>query len=184
MKGWHGNRYGHSLASRGIKTISGDWIQSEYTKKGMVEEVPIDWLWQFRKVRGEMPEDLDRYDPKEREWIINIIKEERENINRLKKEILEEGLRVPLMLEAGRDGTVHLGEGNHRLIALKELGYENVPVRVVTGDTTFGNKLYETDVEKTDCFPSCSSPLYVFQDLEGYTPHPLLSKRDWKEEYR
>lgn len=191
MKGWYGNKYKHSLASRGIK-IGGinkeTWRESYNAKEGLVSEVPIDWLWQFRHERGQLPSNYDNWSVEEKQSIEDIkdevIKSERDNIDRLKIDISENGLKSPLILEAGRDGRVHLGEGNHRLVALKELGYEKVPVIVIPYEFTLGGIEYFTDVQKTIRFPSPANPLNVFPDLEGYTIHPMLQKWDYKEEYR
>ena len=192
MKGWYGNPHKHSLASRGIKTkYEDDWRKGKSVERGLVAEVPIDWLWKFRTERGQLPSDWDEWSEEKKRVIEGmggvdlIIKIERENIERIKEDISKNGLQTPLILDVGRDdGRVVLGEGNHRLVALKELGYEKVPVIVSVANFTFGGIEYPTDVQKTVYFPSYASPLHVFSELEGYTPHPDLKERDWKEEYR
>lgn len=186
LKGWYGNKQAHSLASKGIRTKN-TWKNSQAYEDGLVGEVPIDWLWQFRnKKRGEMPPNWDdlkvreKYEGRELE-----AKNERENIERIKKDILENGLISPLHLVVGKDDErVSLEEGNHRLVALKELGYEKVPIIVYISEFTFSGIEYFTDVQKTKYFPSRANPINVFPDLKGYTPEPRLQKRDWKEEYR
>ena len=65
------------------------------------------------------------------------------NIQKLKKDIKENGLKEPLKIIINSKGNILLVEGNHRIIALKELGYEKVPVVVTERDDLLKNILKE-----------------------------------------
>ena len=54
-----------------------------------------------------------------------------ENIKKLKESISKEGLKEPLELSINSQGAIVLSEGNHRIQALIELGYTEVPVKVI-----------------------------------------------------
>jgi hypothetical protein len=63
----------------------------------------------------------------------------RENIDRLKEKIKKEGFNGYLEISLNDKGAIALTEGNHRLQALKELGYESVPVKVLGRNTVKGD---------------------------------------------
>jgi len=54
----------------------------------------------------------------------------RATIDSLKKSIQQKGITDPLILKVHPNGRAFIGEGNHRLQAAKELGIEQLPVRV------------------------------------------------------
>jgi GNAT superfamily N-acetyltransferase len=102
-------------------TPGGKWEQSarDYTgkmpegapNKNTVEEVPLSFL---ESIPGN--------------------KLGKTNIDELADDIAANGLDETLIIEFDPStGRVYLGEGNHRVQALKKLGYENAPVRVVKG---------------------------------------------------
>ena len=93
-----------ALAFKLKKTWKKDWKD--------VEEVPIKWIAQFRE-----------YD---KSGLRNP-----ENVEVLKESIKKKGLEEPLMLVVSpTEKKASLGEGNHRLVALEELGVKKVPVRL------------------------------------------------------
>lgn len=192
MKGWYGNSQRHSLASKGISTKNlhnpinkEPWRESNIIE--FIDEVPIDWLWQFREYdRGQEPDNPYALFPNDdeetvRQWVSAIVKEERKTIKNLKKDIMENGLKSPLLLLVGMsDGKVSLGEGNHRIKALKELGYKKVPVTVVRYKNVGNGIIYDMPaVTNTHYFPGNAKPTNVFPDLDGYKVHPGLGERDW-----
>lgn len=91
-----------------MKVPSGEWLQNRYTVNGKVEPTPIEFL---QNHRGN--------------------KIGRTDIEALKKSISEEGLREPLILVYDpKTQKIKLGEGNHRLEALRQLGYTHAPTRL------------------------------------------------------
>lgn len=83
----------------------GKWAEDVY--KHYTEPIDISFLKQFRG------NSLGKTD-----------------INKLKESIAKEGLNEPLILSFDPDmKKIKLGEGNHRLRALEELGYTKAPVR-------------------------------------------------------
>jgi len=77
-----------------------------------IDDVPIDWL---KRMPG------------------NNIRSE-ENVRLLMKQIEEQGLLDPGIIHAGgQSKTAMLGEGNHRLEALRRMGYQSMPIRSWVG---------------------------------------------------
>jgi ParB-like nuclease family protein len=63
------------------------------------------------------------------------------DIEALKADILENGIREPIPLEYSQaDNTILLSEGNHRLAAAKQLGLTELPVRFVRTTRPLGGK--------------------------------------------
>lgn len=56
-----------------------------------------------------------------------------EEFRRLKEDIKNRGLRKPITLEDVKDGYYKGFQGGHRYIAAKQLGYKNIPCRVMRG---------------------------------------------------
>lgn len=55
-----------------------------------------------------------------------------EEVERLKQAIIENGITDPVMIDfCPYDGTIKLGEGNHRLMIAKELGLPSLPATCV-----------------------------------------------------
>lgn len=55
----------------------------------------------------------------------------RERIDEIKKSLLEDGwIEAPIYVGVDADGYAFISEGNHRLIAAKELGMKEIPVKV------------------------------------------------------
>jgi hypothetical protein len=67
-------------------------------------------------------------------WLEQFAEFERtgERVENLIPSVRERGFDDPLILEVGLNGKATLIEGNHRLAAARQLGLENVPVRVIT----------------------------------------------------
>jgi len=114
-----------------------------------IEDVPIEFL---EKIKG------------------NKLRMTREEMEALKKDIQENGLNNPLIVNVGADSrTAKLGEGNHRLQALKELGYTHAPVRISVGQK-WGSELNNSGLidgllipEKGKYFKSEAKPSEVFR---------------------
>jgi hypothetical protein len=116
----------------GARTIPGRWSENPNA-----EEVPTEWLAQFREYdRSARP----TRSPQE--------------MAELRQSIIEEGFNDPLILEVSRSpryedegfsnrGYAQLTEGNHRLAIALELGIENLPVRVV--GRSFPDELFSGD---------------------------------------
>jgi len=86
-----------------------------------------------------------------------------EEYDDLKSDIAERGIQSPLMIVLGRNGKAKIGEGNHRLAILIELGYTGlVPVRF----------LFHQNVEKN------SQNLYESKLAESQKSFKLLEAAD------
>jgi ParB-like nuclease domain len=115
---------------------------------GKWEMVPISWL---RKLPG------------------NTL---REPTDALKASIQSEGVKTPLIINVGKNSrTAQLGEGNHRLAALEELGHTHAPVRVTVG-SEWGkgkpNSNFDADIipQPDRYFSSDAAPSEVFRSLQ------------------
>jgi len=125
--------------------------------KNVTEQVPISWLEKFP---GNKLDDFK--------------KEEL-----AKKLGPTDDLKEPLLLTVGKDsGTAKLGEGNHRLARLKELGYTHVPVRVIIGKE-WGKELPNST--RTDLLPKAgeyfkgdAAPSEVFKDAPVHKEQPKM----------
>lgn len=85
--------------------VPGQWQKGSYSR--VTEELPIEFLSQYKG------NTLGKTD-----------------LEALKKSIQEQGLDEPLILSFDPETSkIKLGEGNHRLEALRQLGYTNAPVR-------------------------------------------------------
>lgn len=73
----------------------------------------------------------------------------RENIDRIKESITKNGFNGYLEISLNSKGAVALTEGNHRLQALKELGYTNVPIKVLGRNTVEGEYFQMVENGKT-----------------------------------
>ena len=101
------------LVQEGATTVPGAWAERAL-RAGDAVEVPTEWLADFREFNRR----------------VNPVGQD--NVEILKRSILEEGFGDALILEVGLNGRARLIEGNHRIVAALELGLENVPVRVIT----------------------------------------------------
>jgi len=87
--------------------------------KEKIEWVPLESIKPFREFDRGNPKDIGYYEGAQ------------ENIDSLKKSILQEGFHSPLMLEYHQPNrAAYLGEGNHRLSAAESIGLSHVPVTV------------------------------------------------------
>jgi hypothetical protein len=92
------------------------------------------------------------------------------DLEKLKSEIKDAGgLQEPVIIQVGKnDRSAIVGEGNHRVQAAKELGYEYVPARVLVQNNTYGSlKHYWPDIKpKADeYFKSDAKPSEVFRNI-------------------
>ncbi len=104
---------------RCVRTDGGVRMDSVETYQA---NIPLSDLMRFREYKWDSKNNRGYEDGKWTEFVDSIKKE---------------GLNEPVMLVFGRDGKVKLGEGNHRVAALKQIidesgikkvGYENVVV--------------------------------------------------------
>lgn len=96
------------------------------------EYVKTDTLWQYK--------EFDRSVDVKNSDSLN-------NIKRLEKILSEEGFNQPLILQYSKKyQTAYLTEGNHRLVAAKNIGIEYIPVRVTTdgGDKKDAKRVYRS----------------------------------------
>lgn len=93
------------------------------------------------------------------------------DLSKLKREIIEDGgLKEPIIIQVGKnDRTAVVGEGNHRVQAAKELGYEYVPTRVIVQRETHtpipGQKRDDLIPEADKYFKSDAKPSEVLRDI-------------------
>lgn len=117
-----------------------------------IEDVPISWL---KRLPGNAPRLNE------------------EQFGKLKADIEQNGLKDPLIINAGKESqTAQLGEGNHRLRALEELGYTHAPARVTVGSewgSRKPNSFFGEDIipMKGEYFPADARPSQVFNSLKG-----------------
>ena len=88
-----------------------------------------------------------------------------EKVDTLAREIDAEGLNEELIIEFDPEtNRAYLGEGNHRAAALRQLGYDNAPVRVVKGIVPEGRGVSVTPKVRADQFgwvPSDLAPSWA-----------------------
>jgi len=106
------------------------------------------------------------------------------NMEELKADIVKEGgLREPVTIQVGKnDRRAMVGEGNHRVQAAKELGYDYIPTRVWVqrnvGFSSFegaGRSIKREDLlpKANEYFSADAKPSEVFTDLDIYNPNKL-----------
>jgi hypothetical protein len=154
-----------SKAKRGSSPfVPGKWIHDPYVQAGKAELVPIEWLRQFREYNREIqPKYKGQF-----EEVMNLVK--------------QHGIDEPLMLQIGqKDRKALLGEGNTRLAALRKLGYEVAPVRVLRQQEvgSRGKAASMSKVPSDAYFPADTRPSQVFDDLEGEMK-ALLELYKWR----
>ena len=118
--------------------------------QGGVMNVDPDDLWKYRHIRNNVEEYDNVLDWNgEGEW--------RKRVDELKESFKTEGIKEALILNFDREGYAWLGEGNHRLVAARELkseGYDiKVPIRTYfqgwsssTKNTESPARLFEEEV--------------------------------------
>ena len=134
----------------------------------VMEYVPIDWLMERRG---------------------NEYRHSPERMEQLRNEIQEEGLREPVLISTGKNSrTSIVGEGNHRVLAAKQLGYTHIPVRAMVGSSA-GNDVFPEGAHDEDIipepnryFPSDAKPSRVMRSL-GYEGQPELPEDWWEKGY-
>jgi hypothetical protein len=80
--------------------------------------------------------DIEKFIGEDRLGEAKMINSE-ETIKKLKKSILEEGFKEPIILiydKFSGEGEATIIEGNHRIIAAKEAGFSEVPIRIEKGN--------------------------------------------------
>jgi hypothetical protein len=114
-----------SRGARAGRQVAGEAAQvarlipeGRWAENPNAEQVPTDWLQQFATHDRTGRSTTPAYG--------------REQVDNVKRELLERGFDDPLILDVAADGRAILFDGNHRLAAAIELGLEKVPVRVVT----------------------------------------------------
>lgn len=134
----------------------------------VMEYVPIDWLMEHRG---------------------NEYRHSPERMEQLRNEIQEEGLREPVLISTGKNSrTSIVGEGNHRVLAAKQLGYTHIPVRAMVGSSAgndrFPEGAHDEDIipEPNRYFPSDAKPSRVMRSL-GYEGQPELPEDWWEKGY-
>lgn len=86
------------------------WRNHPKARAGHVDEVSVLWLKQFKGNKQRLSG---------------------EEMEKLKKSILKEGLMEPITLIVGlKTQLVYIGEGNHRLEIFYELGIKKIPTTV------------------------------------------------------
>ncbi len=99
------------------------------------EYVKTDTLWQYKEFDRSV--DIKNSDSLD-------------NIKRLEKILSEEGFNQPLILQYSKKyQTAYLTEGNHRLIAAKNIGIKYIPVRVTTdgGEKRDAKRVYQCSID-------------------------------------
>jgi len=134
----------------------------------VMEYVPIDWLMERRG---------------------NEYRHSPERMEQLRNEIQEEGLREPVLISTGKNSrTSIVGEGNHRVLAAKQLGYTHIPVRAMVGSSAgsdvFPEGAHDEDIipKPNEYFPSDAKPSRVMRSL-GYEGQPELPEDWWEKGY-
>ena len=134
----------------------------------VMEYVPIDWLMEHRG---------------------NEYRHSPERMEQLRNEIQEEGLREPVLISTGKNSrTSIVGEGNHRVLAAKQLGYTHIPVRAMVGSSAgndrFPEGAHDEDIipEPNRYFPSDAKPSRVMRSL-GYEGQEELPEDWWEKGY-
>lgn len=120
-----------------------------------VENVPIEWL---QNLPG------------------NELRHGEGRINQYAQSILDNGLSDPLIINVGKNtGTAKLGEGNHRLEAMRRAGFTHIPARVMVG-SQYGSDLLPRSNFRGDLIPQAEEyfsadarPSSVFKSLKGVT---------------
>lgn len=99
--------------------------------------------------------------------------------------IPKEGLSEPLIMSYTLDGLLNLGEGNHRLKAIKQLGYTHAPVRFVKsyGEGMKPNNPHRFDLEYTQNSqhpPGEAKPSWILdpKDTDNYVIRSSSSSRE------
>jgi len=124
------------------------WGDSWKNYKGLVDDVPVEWL---SKLKG------------------NEFRMTDEQLDALAEDIKANGLHEPLILSVGKDSrTALLGEGNHRLEALRRAGFTHAPARVIVGrEYGKGRPSMHDDLvpQPGEYFTSDAAPEKVFRSL-------------------
>ena len=98
-------------------------------------------------------------------------------------------MREPVLISTGKNSrTSIVGEGNHRVLAAKQLGYTHIPVRAMVGSSAgndrFPEGAHDEDIipEPNRYFPSDAKPSRVMRSL-GYEGQPELPEDWWEKGY-
>lgn len=142
-------------------------VDTEHGYARFTQNVPLDWL------RGMEGND-QRRSPEEQAELENE---------------LRGGLREPIIIVVGKNSrTAKVGEGNHRVMAARKLGFDSIPARVIVGGEWGSEKRnqdrFDTDLipQPKEYFPSDAAPSDVFRSLavlnEASVNHRYPTKAD------
>lgn len=93
------------------------WKEHQLTKAGVVEELPLEWVWQYFSY------DVTSHTQDEDGTEVSL--------TGLWKAIEANGMRDPLIIRVGLENRkMRLEAGNHRIQLLRKHGIEKVPVAV------------------------------------------------------
>lgn len=98
----------------------------------------------------------------------NKLRSTPEEMEELKSDIKKNGLKEPVVMSVGqKDRTATVGEGNHRVEALRQLGYTHAPVHVTRYQNAGGKECNQmSKLPKEDYFPANNHPDNVFDHYD------------------
>lgn len=111
------------------------WKNSEIVKAGLVEEVEVKWLIQFRNKFQDYL--LNYYGKKEKTWrgrkftMRKEVEPDLSFIVNLYKSVKNEGMKEPLVMILDRKNQPMLKYGGSRVVVLFSLGYEYAPLTMI-----------------------------------------------------
>lgn len=131
-----------------------NWKEHQLTKSGVVEELPLEWVWQY------WTSDVNNH--------IELEDGSHMELEELWKVLIEEGMSDPLILRVGLENKrMRLEAGNHRIQVLRQHGVKFVPVTVqvrhLCGDNAPGPM-----TNGTIDFPFPDSGLKISEITEEY----------------
>ena len=133
-----------------IEEISRRWVENL--------EHPYDSSINWRRPAMYDPKDLVPY----REFDRSRLRGGEKYLQGLKQDIIENGIREPIIIVFGKNGITKMGEGNHRHEIAMELGIPKVPVRYMFYEETFMTPLPKPKKERKerveDIEPAQSKP--------------------------
>lgn len=141
------------------------WKDHPFTKEGLVELVPTDWLFKFRG-----PDVTPATDLKNGAIV---------DVENLWENIKQEGLYDPLIIRVGiKNRKFRLEAGNHRIQVLKKYGVEYTPATVQVQDNcgpqmdnvmtdASHNFDFNEDINVSSLKNGYTTPSNVFKSLIG-----------------
>lgn len=93
------------------------WKEHELTKAGVVEELPLEWVWQYW---GKDVTEHIEYEDGTGSYLPGLW-----------DRLLKEGMTDPLIIRVGLENKkMRLESGNHRIQVLRQHGVKTVPVTI------------------------------------------------------